>query len=362
MSATPTGVEIRGLRFAHGRTTVLDGLDLTVPAGAVTAVVGPSGCGKTTLLRLVAGFERPTSGEVRLGGVTVAGPGTHVPPHRRHVGIVPQEGALFPHLDVAGNVRYALSGSRGSRAGRAAHRTRVAELLALVGLDGLERRLPRELSGGQQQRVAVARALASRPDVVLLDEPFASLDAQTRGAVRSRVRDALAAEGATAILVTHDREEALSLADHAAVVRAGRVVQAGTPAEVYDAPADVDVARTLGPASLLPILHVPVPVGPGSSVTCALGTLPVGSRHGDARRVLLRPEQVSAGRAAPGDAAPGDGGARPGGVVTSADYHGGHTVLTVRAGDDDVLASTSDRTLRVGDRVDLVVTGPVHLV
>ena len=202
---------VRGLEKSFGSVRVLEELDLVVPAGRLAAVLGPSGCGKTTLLRIVAGFETADRGTVVLAGVQVAGPGVHLPPERRRVGVVPQEGALFPHLTVAGNVGFGLSRAQ-RRAGR------IDELLGLVGLGGFGHRMPYEFSGGQQQRIALARALAPEPALVLLDEPFSALDTGLRAAVREDVRSALRAAGATAVLVTHDQEEALSMADLVAVM------------------------------------------------------------------------------------------------------------------------------------------------
>ena len=284
-------VEIRGLSKSFGPTRVLDGIDLHAPAGGLTVILGPSGCGKTTLLRLIAGFDRPDRGAIRIGGRTVVGVGRAVPPERRHIGYVAQEGALFPHLTVAGNIAFGLPR-------RARHGARVAALLRMVGLDpDLARRYPHALSGGQQQRVALARALAPEPRVVLLDEPFSSLDAALRDETRRAVRDALAAAGATAILVTHDQAEALSLGTQVAVMRAGRLVQTGPPAEVYRAPADLGVAAFVGEAVVLP------GTVQGGIVTCILGALPV---HGPApdgpAAVLIRPEQITLTPAGAGDA------------------------------------------------------------
>jgi iron(III) transport system ATP-binding protein len=232
-------LRVRGLHKSYD-VPVLRGLDLDVPAGSLVALLGPSGCGKTTLLRCVAGFERASSGTVEVAGQDVTG----LPPERRRVGVVPQEGALFPHLSVAGNVGFGLP--RSQRRG-----ARVEEVLALVGLETLAGRMPHELSGGQQQRVAVARALAPSPALVLLDEPFSALDAGLRAAVRAEVRACLRAAGASAVLVTHDQQEALSVADVVAVVRDGRVVQAAGPWEVYSRPADLGVATFVGEAVVL---------------------------------------------------------------------------------------------------------------
>jgi iron(III) transport system ATP-binding protein len=281
-------VEIAGLcRTYPGRPPVaaLRGVDLAVPADRVVAVLGPSGCGKTTLLRLIAGFDRADAGTITIGGTLVTGGGSWVPPDRRRVGIVPQEGALFPHLDVAANIGFGLHDL-----GRRERSARVAELLDLVGLGGYERRRPHELSGGQQQRVAVARALAPRPAVVLLDEPFAALDTGLRAALRDEVGAALRAAGTTAILVTHDQAEALTMADTVAVMRDGTIVQASTPEELYLRPVDMATARFIGDVVVLRGSLV----GAGA-VRCALGVLAVAGDVGGGASdvdVMLRPEQV----------------------------------------------------------------------
>ncbi|MBB1243699.1 ABC transporter ATP-binding protein [Streptomyces durbertensis] len=276
-----TDLHISALRKSYDGTPVLDGLDLDVPSGRLVAVLGPSGCGKTTMLRIIAGFLHADAGRVELGGRTVVGPGVHVPPERRGVGIVAQEGALFPHLSVSRNVAFGLTGL--SRAERSA---RTAEMLELVGLAGHGERMPHELSGGQQQRVALARALAPRPALVLLDEPFNALDSALRAGVRADVRAALHATGATAVLVTHDQQEALSTADLVAVVRGGRVAQVGTPEEVYRSPVDPWVAAFVGDAVVLPAA-----VADGRARTC-VGTVPVAGDAKGSGNVLLRPEQL----------------------------------------------------------------------
>lgn len=276
-------LRVRGLNKSFGEVEVLRDLDLDVVEGSLTAVLGASGCGKTTLLRVVAGFETPDAGTVTVGERTVAGPGVDVPPERRRVGLVPQEGLLFPHLDVAGNVGFGLP--RG-----AARASRVDELLEVVGLGGLAQRRPSELSGGQQQRVALARALAPMPELVLLDEPFNALDASLREAVRADVRATLRAVGATAVLVTHDQEEAMSMADSVAVIRDGRVIQSGAPRDIYAAPVDVAVATFVGEAVLLPAR-----IQDGRALT-TVGSLALragtASADGRAGVVVIRPEQV----------------------------------------------------------------------
>lgn len=236
-----SALSVSAVDKSFGRMPVLRGLSLEVAEGSIAAVLGPSGCGKTTLLRVIAGFEAPDAGEIRIGGRIVAGPSGEIPPERRAIGFVPQEGALFPHLSVRGNVGYGLGRSPGRSA-------RVLEVLDLVGLADLVERMPHELSGGQQQRVAVARAMAPRPALVLLDEPFSSLDAGLRWDVREVVQTAMRADGATAVLVTHDQEEALSCADLVAVMRQGGIVQAADPITIYRAPRDLDVAEFVGDA------------------------------------------------------------------------------------------------------------------
>ena len=320
-----------------GRAVVaLDGVDLVVGSGDLVAVLGPSGCGKSTLLRVIAGFERPEAGTVAVGGRTVSGPGTFVAPERRRVGIVPQEQALFPHLSVAANVGYGLP--RGD--GRAA---RVEEMLDLAGLAGLGGRMPHELSGGQQQRVALARALAPAPSVVLLDEPFANLDAALRVTLRAEVRNILRASGATAILVTHDQEEALSLAGTVAVMRGGRVVQAGPPDEVYRRPADLWVAEFVGDANVVD----GVAAGPGK-VSCALGVLACsqGPDEGPVR-VVVRPEQVRLGVGA-------------GAVVADRQYFGHDALVRVVLADGTpVVARTSTAEHGRGAEVSVSCEGEV---
>jgi iron(III) transport system ATP-binding protein len=239
-----TELTVQGLHKAYGSHPVLTGLDLTVPAGSLTAILGPSGSGKTTLLRLLAGFDQADAGTVRIGGTIVDGPGEHVPPERRRIGYVPQEGSLFPHLTVAANVGFGLPV-------RERRGPRVAGLLEAVGLAGLGKRYPHQLSGGQQQRVALARALAIEPELVLLDEPFASLDAHLRAAVRADVQAIFRAAGTTAILVTHDQDEALSMADRVAVLRGGQIAQCAAPQDLYIRPADPELARFIGEANLL---------------------------------------------------------------------------------------------------------------
>jgi iron(III) transport system ATP-binding protein len=333
---------------SYADTPVLRGVSLSVSAGTLTAILGASGAGKTTLLRVIAGFEAADSGTVELGGQVVdAGRQRgRVPPERRHIGFVPQDGALFPHLTVHGNVAFGLP--RSARRGPF-----VDELLELVGLSEFARRYPHELSGGQQQRVAIARALGPRPRLVLLDEPFAALDASLRAAVRAEVLGALRAVGTTAVLVTHDQDEALSVADYVAVLRDGVITQAGPPREVYSAPADPWTAGFLGTANLLP-----------GTVT-APGVRTVLGRHElrDAGQlssvagevtVLIRPEQIVL---RPVRAA----AAAPAGKVTETRYHGHDTLIVVDVADAGLLQvrELGAELPAPGDEVAIEVNGPV---
>lgn len=338
-----TAVELVGVSAGYGRDLILDGLDLLVRDGELLAVLGTSGSGKTTLLRVLAGFIRPIAGYVRLGDREVAGPSAWVPPQRRRIGIVPQEGALFPHLNVAANIAFGLS--KGSE-------HRVAQMLDLVGMAGLASRRPHELSGGQQQRVALARALAPTPEVLCLDEPFAALDTSLRERLREDVRDILRSAGSTAILVTHDQEEALSIADRVAVVRAGRIAQIDEPRRIYREPVDLELARFVGS-----IVQVPAIMCTTHSARTALGEIPVeGSVPiGTSGTLILRPEQI---RLSPAKAGTGGHGC----VLTVAYF--GHSCLVQARLDEGERIDVRvpwDAHLRPGDRVTARVAGPACL-
>jgi iron(III) transport system ATP-binding protein len=280
-----SSISCTDLHKSFGDVHAVDGFTLQVEAGDTVALLGPSGCGKTTTLRLIAGFERPDSGSISVGGRMVAGPDAFVPPEKRRIGVVFQDYALFPHYDVAGNVAYGL--------GRGADPERVREVLDLVGLSAVAERSVNELSGGQQQRVALARALAPAPEVVLLDEPFSNLDASLRARVRDEVREILEAQGVTSIFVTHDQEEALSVADTVAVVNDGHVEQVGTPEQVYSRPATRWVAGFLGEIEILP------GVARDGVVNCDLGTISGHSELEGDVDVLIRPESLAIDTIAP---------------------------------------------------------------
>ncbi|MFP3579081.1 ABC transporter ATP-binding protein [Arthrobacter sp. fls2-241-R2A-200] len=315
---TNAHLDISEVTKDFGSQAVLKGVNLSVARGGTTAIVGPSGSGKTTLLRLIAGFEHPGTGSISLGGSPVAGDGIWVPAHKRHVGYVAQDGALFPHLTVGQNVAFGLSPAK-LDGGRRAVAARVEELLEMVSLDGaMAKRRPHQLSGGQQQRVALARALAREPELMLLDEPFSALDAGLRVATRRAVAKVLNAAGVTTILVTHDQAEALSFADQVAIMRGGKLAQIGNPFVVYTRPADRATAEFLGDAVILEAWME------GSLATCSLGGIPVRRPPAQGKvQLMLRPEQI---RIAP------DGPIR--GVVVDTDYFGPETTVRIKLGEN----------------------------
>ncbi|KAA2252541.1 ABC transporter ATP-binding protein [Solihabitans fulvus] len=288
-----TSVEFRGLRRSFGEVAALDGLDLAIAPGELVALLGPSGCGKTTALRVLAGLEQVDAGEVLVDGGDVTG----VPANKRDMGMVFQSYSLFPNLAVRDNVAFGLR-LRGVAA--ATRRRRAQELLELVGLDSHGHRYPHQLSGGQQQRVALARALAIEPRVLLLDEPLSALDAQVRTQLRDEIRRLQLRVGITTLFVTHDQEEALSIADRVGVMRSGRLEQCDTPAELYQRPATAFVAEFVGTMN-----HVPGVVA-GQEVVVAGHRLtlaePAGARDGQLVKVLLRPESVTLTAEADGQA------------------------------------------------------------
>ncbi|MEV0298236.1 ABC transporter ATP-binding protein [Nocardia sp. NPDC050710] len=301
-----------------GHTLVLSGITLEVPNGTSTAVVGSSGCGKTTLLRVIAGFESPDAGSVSIGAETVTRERFSVPPQRRNIGYVAQDGALFPHLTVGQNIAYGLGrGICGAVRRSGPGRHRVGELLEMVSLDpSCADRRPHELSGGQQQRVALARALARKPDVMLLDEPFSALDAGLRVTTRQAVADTLREAGMTSILVTHDQEEALCFAEQVAVMRQGRFTQVGAPEQVYAAPTDLFTARFLGDCVLLDA------VVDADVAKSALGRVPVQrSAPTGPVTIMMRPEQLVAHVVSESD--PGSG------VVREVEFRGADVMLTI---------------------------------
>ena len=330
----------KGLSKRFGTVQAADRVDLKLAKGQVLALLGPSGCGKTTILRLIAGFEVPDEGTVTVDGQVVVGNGTFAEPEKRRVGLVFQDYALFPHLTVAGNVAFGLPRGLKDSLGK----KRVDDLLALVGLEGLGDRYPHQLSGGQQQRVALARALAPEPALLLFDEPFSNLDAGLRARVRAEVRQILALAGTSAIFVTHDQDEALSLADEVAVMWQGRIVQTASPEELYWRPANREVATFVGEANILP------GTARGSAVTCELGmVLLCGVADGEVE-VVIRPELISlrANENGPG-------------VVLAREFYGHDQMFTIRLDSGTIVRARLGPEIgpRPGQRVGLKVRGAI---
>ena len=331
----------RGIEKRYGRTAAVAGVDVDVARGQLIALLGPSGCGKTTLLRIIAGFEYPDAGDVVLDDRALNGPSTFVPPEKRHVGMVFQDYALFPHLDVARNVAFGMPSGGNSR-------KRVEELLELVGLTGLGGRMPHELSGGQQQRVALARTFAAEPALVLLDEPFSNLDPALRTRVRAEVRQIIQALGTTAVFVTHDQEEALSVAETVMVMLDGRIVQSGAPAEIYRQPATRGVAEFLGDANMLEG-HIR-----DGELSFALGLASAASAHEEGHaHVLVRPENL---------ALTNDGGVQ--GVVVGREFYGHDQMISVRLHDGTLvrIRAHAGDDVAVGATVGVVLRGSAVIV
>ena len=273
-------IEIRGARRRYGERLAVEGVDLGLRVGRIACLLGPSGCGKSTLLRLIAGLEPLDAGEIRAEGRVVSGPGVHLPPEQRGVGLVFQDYALFPHLTVLDNVAFGLrrrpAAERRARAMAELERVRMAERAAAY---------PQALSGGEQQRVALARALAREPAVILLDEPFSGLDGRLKTEVRDATLATLRAAGATALIVTHDAEEAMMMADDLALMLAGRILQAGEPRDCYLDPASPTAAQLLGEVNLIPARVE------GGMARCAFGAVPTHAPSG-AATILARPEGI----------------------------------------------------------------------
>jgi len=330
-------VELDGVVRTFGAHRAVDGVTLTLAPGELLAVVGPSGSGKSTLLRLIAGFERADAGTVRVGGREVSAPGVWVEPEDRRIGMVFQHGALFPHLDVMANVAFG-----------AAQRARAVECLELVGLRDRAEAFPHELSGGERQRVALARALAADPEVVLLDEPFSALDAGLRERLRADVVGILRRAGMSAILVTHDQAEALSLADRVAVLRDGRVEQLGTPEDVYERPCSRWVAAFLGDAVALPATVV------DGTAECELGRFAIEPGIVGPVELVVRPEMVAIVAADEGVEA----------RIVGRSYYGRDQLLEVRLPSGRRVRSRAQarRRWRPGDAVGVRVEGPVIAV
>jgi iron(III) transport system ATP-binding protein len=325
-------VAVEGVHKRFATDPVLRDVSLVVDPGEAVALLGPSGCGKTTLLRVIAGLTKPDDGTVVIADRTVVGTGQWVPPEDRSVGMVFQDWALFPHMNVAKNVGYGLP--RRERGG-----PRVTEALEMVGLDGLEDRMPDTLSGGQQQRVALARALAPRPGVLLLDEPFSNLDTALRVEVRSEVHRLLHDLGITSIYVTHDQEEAFVLGDRVAVMHDGRIEQVASPSGLYTAPATRWVAGFVGGAAFLPA------DANGDHALSAIGSIPLQQPVSGSVDVLLRPEQLRIEEGGQGE-------------VVQIEYYGHDSMVFVDVGESVLSVRTgSDPGVARGAFVDVIYTG-----
>jgi iron(III) transport system ATP-binding protein len=331
-------------RLGAEQILAVDDLNLEVNKGEIVTILGPSGCGKTTTLRLIAGFEAPDSGEILIDGIPVAGKKTFVPPEKRNVGIVLQEFALFPHLNVKRNIAFGL---------RNLNKTEVEErikvVIELTGLQGLEERYPYELSGGQQQRVALARALAPSPLIVLFDEPFASIDPELRSRMRTDLRRILKEAGVTVIFVTHDQEEAFLIADRIAVMNKGKIHQIGTPMQVYRNPYDRFVAEFVGHADFIP--------GRVSStnIVTEIGEFPLKNnavKEDSEVTVMLRPEDIQVIPTASGV-----------GIINVIEFKGKDILYSIKLKSGRIIHSSqnSSYVAAVGTEVN-VVANPTHLI
>lgn len=336
-------LDVRELCVGYGATDVVRGVTFSAQPGEVFAVVGASGCGKTTLLRAIAGFITPRSGTVAIGDRLVSGPGVWIPPEKRNVGIVTQEGSLFPHLSVANNIGFGLA--RKSTVTGESRDSRIAELLALIGMPGAGEFSPHQLSGGQQQRVALARALAPNPEVMLLDEPFTALDSRLRAELRVEVMAILRALRTTTLLITHDQEEALSVADRVAFMADGHFQQIDSPERIYVTPQSPETARFLGGVVELPASAVSA----GVAHTC-VGPIPVTTDQAGPGTVLIRPEQLMP-TAKPGSIR---------GVVQGIAYHGHDSLIEVRVNPELVVHSrvAGAPVTHVGAPINLTLLGP----
>ena len=339
-----SSLEISHLKVSLGNRLILDDLSFSLAEGQIAALLGPSGCGKTTLLRSIAGLIQPSDGTIRFGKQLVSLSSLVMPSHKRKIGYVPQEGALFPHLSVADNIAFGLDRSVFTKD---QIRQTTKEMLNLIGLQGYESRMPNQLSGGQQTRVALARALAIKPAIVLLDEPFSALDEALRDDLRSDVINLLRASKTTAILVTHDREEALVSADVVALMRAGKIVQQGSPEAVYSKPISPAIAVSTGDALVLDAQRLA-----DGSTSYLFNPAAVGASS-ESGQIVIRPEEITLDRALSATS--------PKGRISKIDYYGHDAMVTVEvAGQSIKVRIPGPFDFVVGEEVGVHHTGPVR--
>lgn len=343
-----TSLDVSHLSVNFGDRTVIDDLSFNLKEGEIASLLGPSGCGKTTLLRAIAGLLKPREGTIRFGSQLVGVSTVVLPPHKRRTGYVPQQGALFPHLNVAKNIAFGLDKKEFSAQ---EINTTVSQMLSLIGMSGYENQMPTELSGGQQTRVALARALAVKPKMVLLDEPFSALDAELRNELRSEVVALLRKQGTTAILVTHDREEALVSSDKVVLMRDGKIAQYGTPEEVYESPISPAVAVSTGDALILMAQQAS-----DGKTRYAISSLESESKIAMASNgyVVIRPEEISVSK----NSALGVAG-----TLIQLDYYGHDAMLVIKLenGSEIIRARVAGpMDFEVGDLVKVEHRGPIR--
>ena len=334
-----TSLGVSHLFVKFGDREVISDLSLELAEGEIASLLGPSGCGKTTLLRAIAGLIQPSAGTIRFGSQLVGVSSVVLPPSKRKTGYVPQQGALFPHLSVAKNISFGLDREQHTKSEISQV---TAEMISLIGMDGLEDRMPFQLSGGQQMRVALARALAIKPKLILLDEPFAALDAAFRDELRTEVIGLLRSLGSTALLVTHDREEALVSSDRVILMRDGQVAQSGTPEEVYEAPNSAETAASTGDVLTLPAVKSSLGV-----IDYPLSVSRDSSADGQSGYVVIRPEEIRVSNVI------GDGQE---GLLTQIDYYGHDAMLTI-----DLTRSNTIIRARVAGPAEFTVGQKVYL-
>lgn len=338
-------LEVFDLKVLLGGKVVLDGLSLSLAPGQIAALLGPSGCGKTTLLRSIAGLIRPSEGQIRFGKQLVSFSSVHLPPHKRKIGYVPQEGALFPHLNITDNIAFGIDRTLFTKD---QIRQTTKEMLALTGMEGFGKRMPHQLSGGQQTRVALARALAIKPSIVLLDEPFSALDAELRSELRTDVINLLRSQNTTAILVTHDREEGLVSADVIALMREGTIVQSGSPEDVYSSPISPTIAISTGDALVLAASKLA-----DGTTEYILNPIKFAANLVSSGTIVIRPEEIKLSKSISASSISG--------LITKIDYYGHDAMVTIDVADQHLqVRIPGPFEFNVGEKVALEHVGPVR--